>query len=297
MRGLARRARGHYLAAMNAEILWLLVPVFGLVVAGVLLARVLRRRPSHDRDWKWGYEQLARVEFGPEGAVTIHNYRDFRWIRTDKGARAGTRLWRDAHFNINHLQAVWYGLSDFSPLGMAHAFISFDFGDEGHVTLSVEARQERKEEYSIVEGLTREYELILILGSEPDIIGLRTHIRGEKLRLYRVNITQKSARALFRRVAARVNRLADTPEFYNSLTTNCTTILVAQDPRISPLRRIFDPRLIRNTNSDILARKLGLIDADLPLAEQRRRATIIPDPSVPPEDPAYSIRIRAGEAA
>lgn len=249
----------------------------------------LTRAPSHDRDWKGEYARLAHVAFGPDGAVTIDNLRDFRW---GPGPAALDEAWRTGHYQMGHLQGVWYGLSDFHPIGLAHAFLSFDFGRDGFVTLSAEARQEVGEHYSIWGGLTRRLELALLLGTEPDIIGLRTHWRHQKVRLYPLRLGPGQTADLFHRVAQRVNALAGQPEFYNTLTTNCTSLLVENDPRIGSFRRKLDRRLLLNSDSDLLARELGLIDTGLPVAAQRAAATIDPAPC-PPERDDFSACIRA----
>ena len=44
---------------------------------------------------------------------------------------------------------------------IAHIFLSFDFSDQGHLAISIEARKPRDEGFSTVKGFFRQYELVL----------------------------------------------------------------------------------------------------------------------------------------
>ena len=68
------------------------------------------------------------------------------------------------------------------------------------------------------------------------MIRLRTNVRGEDVRIYRLRTPPPQARALLLEYIAEANDLARTPRFYNSLTTNCTT-------QIFRLVRVLNPGL------------------------------------------------------
>jgi hypothetical protein len=77
-----------------------------------------------------------------------------------------------------------------------------------------------------VNGFFRQYELMYVVASERDLIGLRTNVRQdppEQVYVYRVNGSLQSGRRFFMEYIDRINALAQRPAFYNSLTTNCTT--------------------------------------------------------------------------
>jgi hypothetical protein len=109
---------------------------------------------------------------------------------------------------------------------IAHVFLSFDFSDGQHLAISIESRKEKGEGYSTIKGFFRQYELYYVVADERDVIGLRTNYRKdppEDVYLYRLSGTQEQARKLFLEYLSRINALKVVPEFYNSLTTNCTT--------------------------------------------------------------------------
>lgn len=52
---------------------------------------------------------------------------------------------------------------------------------------------------------------------------MRSNIRGEDVRIYRLRMTPENARLLLREYLAEANELARRPRFYNTLTSNCAT--------------------------------------------------------------------------
>ena len=53
--------------------------------------------------------------------------------------------------------------------------MSFDFGPEGYVCISVETRMTNGQAYSALAGLYRQFELYYVMGDERDIVRLRTN--------------------------------------------------------------------------------------------------------------------------
>ena len=98
-----------------------------------------------------------------------------------------------------------------------------------YVTFSIETRKEKHESYSSIKGFFKQYELIYVVGDERDLIRVRTDYRSpqEDVYLYRLRIAPEGARRLFLEYVKKINQLRGEPEFYNTLTTNCTTDVVA----------------------------------------------------------------------
>jgi hypothetical protein len=65
-----------------------------------------------------------------------------------------------------------------------HTFVSFDFGPEGYVCISIETRMKKGQGYSAIAGLYRQYELYYVIGDERDTVRLRTNYRLEDVYLY-----------------------------------------------------------------------------------------------------------------
>ena len=74
----------------------------------------------------------------------------------------------------------------------------------------------------------------------------------------------------------RVNGLAKRPEFYDTITNNCTTNIVRHIDRVRPNRVAYDVRLLLPGYSDQLAFNQGLIVPSGTFEQTRQRAYINP---------------------
>lgn len=245
-------------------LLFLLVTA-AVVVVPLLFVR-LTRSPSNERQWHAAQRVLPRVTVSGD-TVRIRNVRDFTyWSESSFEER-----YVDRTFDLQKLDSVSYGVSRFGGVpGLAHAFLTFGFGDD-YVSVSVEARKESAETYSPVRGLFREYELMYVIGTERDIIGLRTEIWLEDVSLYPVKAGREAMRRTFLDILTRAERLAVSPEFYNTLTNSCSSNIVRHVNAISPGHVRAGLRTVLPGYSDRLAFERGLIDSDLSLAAARER--------------------------
>lgn len=229
--------------------------------------------PSNDRDWA---PDVARGVTGTfDGSkVTLHNVRNFRWSDPD----TFTGGWETRTYDLDQLSAADLFSSVWASPAIAHTLIGFGFADGQRVVFSVEIRRERGEVFSEVGGFFKDFELVLIAADENDIVRLRTDARGETVSLYPLKISQEQMRKLFLSYVVKGNMLAARPQFYQTVTTNCTTV-------IFHLARIVEPNIPldwRILVSGYLPGYLyehGVIRTDLPLDEVMRRARIVRDPA------------------
>jgi hypothetical protein len=155
--------------------------------------------------------------------VTLRNVRNFAYrSESDFEPRWEVRRLDLRQLDSLDLIAV-YWMGD----AIAHTILSFGFAGE-QVAISIEIRKERGESYSTIAGFFRQYELAYVVADERDLIGLRTTYREptEDVYLYRVEAPQANIRKLFLEYVRKINELAESPEFYNTGTTNCTTNIV-----------------------------------------------------------------------
>lgn len=265
----------------------ILAVLFGLAVAVVALS-VLTRSASHDRGWIQAHAQLPQISF--EGTlVAVQNVRNFSYANNRDIVEAN---YYQHTYDLSELESAWYGISHFAEFkGVAHTFLSFGFSDGAYLTLSIEARREIGEAYSPARGLFRKYELIYVLGDERDVIGNRSHIRGETVQLYRVNLAPETSAELLRIMLTEAQKISAKPQFYNTLTDNCVTGIFKHARRLSAWRRLLDYRILLPGYSDGLLFDLGLIGSGQSLAEERIRATIDPD-LVSLDAPDFSAALR-----
>jgi hypothetical protein len=252
------------------------------------------RRPSLDRDWTPDNARLPEARFEGD-TVTVDGVRNFEW-RTPADF---TARWERRRYDLARLESVWFLVVPFGDFrGPAHTFLSFGFADSAggtdYVAVSVELRKEVGETYHPVRGLFREYELAYVVGDERDLVRLRSNVRGDSVYLYRVHASPDQGRTLFRAMLERANRLRTAPEFYNTLTSSCTTNIVDHVNAIAPNRVAFSYKLLLPAFSDELAYDLGLLDTTRAFAELKREALINPRALAAADAPDFSARIRAG---
>ena len=256
-------------------------------VAGFALVMMLRS-PSHDRVWAQEHALLPAVAFAGDTA-SVRNLRNFRYQRDGTVAEA---VYEDRDYDLSQLTSVWYGISQISRFqGIAHTFLSFGFADGTYVAVSIEARRQVGQDYGPVRGLFRAYELIYVLADERDVIGLRSHVLGQPVRLYRVHVAPDLAAQLLRAMLAEADEINRTPRFYNTLIDNCTTGIVKYATPMPAWRRLFEYRIVLPGYSDRLVFDLDLLGEGMTLAEARQRSAIDPG-GVPLDGADFSTRLR-----
>lgn len=233
----------------------------------VALGPLLGRRPSGERPWAPDHARLADVRLSADSAH-LRDVRDFRH-RTDGSWTAG---YRDEAYALSDVRGVWFALAPFASRfrGLAHTFVSFEMADGRFLGVSVEARREEDEAYSLVGGLLRGFEVVYVVGTEEDLLGQRA-MRGDTLFLYPSVATPDQARSLFLDVLARVRATQEAPEFYNTLWNNCTTNLRDHVNRATAAQLPWGWGILLPGFSDELALDEGVLAAPPDIAEARRR--------------------------
>jgi len=242
--------------------------------------------PSNLRDWA---DDVSRPLTGHiEGnQVTLDNVRDFTWRSGDDY----DAHWETRHYDLDHLATADAVLSYWGSKAIAHAMISFGFDDGRHLAFSVEIRRERGEQYSPIGGFFKQFETALVAADERDIIRVRTNVRGEDDYLYPLQMDKPAMRALFLSYVRAANKLAATPAFYNTITSNCTTIVYHMTRQIEP-GLPWDIRLLLTGYLPEYLRKVGAVDRSVPVDVLRERSRITERARHAPSGDDFSQAIR-----
>jgi hypothetical protein len=169
--------------------------------------------------------------------------------------------------------------------------LSFGFAGGEYLCFSIETRKERGESYSAIRGFFREFELIYVVGDERDLVRLRTNFRGEQVYLYRLNTDPAVARQVLLGYLEAVNRLKQRPEWYNALTSNCTTNIRGHTRPYAKNAR-FDWRILVSGLVDQMAYERGSLDQSLPFDQLKAGSLINKRAREADQDTAFSRRIR-----
>jgi hypothetical protein len=245
--------------------------------------------PSNDRDWQ---PEVAVLPYATVDGdlVTVHNIRNFDY----RSETDFTPAYYDRTFDLRRLDRVDLLASYWMGPAIAHLFVSFGFGDD-HLGISIEARKDRTRPYSTLAGFFRQYELVYVVADERDAIRVRTNYRKdppEDVYLFRLTAPIENGRRLFLDYMRDINELREHPRFYNTLTTNCTTMILAHTA-VNPGHLTYSWKVLASGYAPEYAYENGRLDQSLPFEELKRRAHINAAAKAADQAPDFSRRIRA----
>jgi hypothetical protein len=245
--------------------------------------------PSAERDWIPQQAVLPSVTFDDE-TVHIRNVRNFSYTAESDF----TPGYYDRSYDLSKLESAWFVLTPFYGWwrGPGHTLVSFGFSDSTFLAISVEARRENGEEYGPLKGLFRKYELMYVIGDERDLIGLRGRFGTYPVYLYPIRGEPARMRQVLVEMLTRAEQLREQPEFYNTLTNNCTSNVVMHVNGVAPGRVPGGIKTILPGYTDDVAHRLGLLDTDLELETARERFAVNERARKYHDDPLFSWRIR-----
>ncbi len=261
----------------------------GDVAAWIKTGRVERLEEELEHKlWRPDLAVLPFVEFDGDD-ITIHHVRDGRYrSESDYDVRH-----YDLKFRLSDIRTVDFIVVPFKETRLlAHTMLSFGLADGRHFVISVECRLGVDENYSAVAGASRKFPLMYVVGDERDLILLRTSIRDVEVYLYRGRAEPSQVQDLLVDMLARVNKLQREPEYYDSLTNNCTTNLVQHVNKLRAGRIPNDVRVLLPGHSDRLAYELGLLEIQGPFEYARQQARINDLAQGYADSPEFSKRIR-----
>jgi len=261
------------------------------IVSAVAANGCIGLRPSNDRDWQPDVAVLAHADINGD-LVTVHNIRNLDY-RTETDY---TPAYYDKTFDLSKLESVdlfavyWMGPK------IAHTMLSFGFEGNEYLAVSIETRKEVGESYSTFKGFFRQYELYYVVADERDVVRLRTNFRKdppEEVYLYRIQAPIENGRRLFLEYIRRINALKEQPEFYNTLTTNCTTTILFHT-RMNPESPPMSWKILLSGYVPDYLYELGRFDTSRPFVELEKISRVNTRAHAADKDAAFSQRIREG---
>jgi hypothetical protein len=245
---------------------------------------------SNDRAWQPDAAVLPCAAVKGE-QVTIYNIRNLNYrTETDFDVR-----YYDKTFDLNRLDSVDLIAVYWTGDGIAHIMVSFGFEGKDFVAFSIEARKEKGEGYSTLKGFFKQYELTYVVADERDLIRLRTDYRNppEDIYLYRGHMTPQNSRKFFMEYVRQINSLKENPEWYNTLTTNCTTDVIRLIRAYGGKAR-YNWKVLFSGYAPQYAYENGSLDTRIPFEELRKESYINPKARAIGDDPQFSRKIREG---
>ncbi len=242
-----------------------------MMLFGLLLTWFSRLTPSNEGEWQPDVAKLAYATIEGD-VVTVYNIRNFDYrSETDY-----TPDWYDKRFDLRNLQGADLVAVYWMGPAIAHTFISFAFAGGEHLAVSIETRKKKGQGYSTLQGFFRQYELIYVVADERDVIRLRTNYRRdpeEDVYVYRLKAPLDNIRRVFVQYMDRLNQLRAHPQFYNTLTTNCTTDIWF-NTLVNEQHLPFNWRILLSGYVPQYLYEQGRLDARIPFADLRQRSHV-----------------------
>jgi hypothetical protein len=264
-----------------------LLPV---IAFALVLALFFRVRASNDRDWQPEVANLPYATINGD-MITMHNVRNLDY-RTETDF---TPRWETRQYDLRKLDSVDVIAVYWGSKAIAHIMITFGFSGKDYVTVSIETRKEKGENYSTLAGFFRQYELVYVVADERDVIGVRTTYRHpqEDVYVYRVKASLVNIRRGFLDYLKTMNEMRERPQFYNTLTTNCTTSVLFHT-RMNPESPPMSWKVLASGYVPEYLYELGRLDKTRSFAELERVSRVNERTHAAGGDAAFSQRIRAG---
>ena len=247
-----------------------------------------KKQPSHDRLWRPDLAVLPYAEIESD-RVQLKNIRDCVYrTENDYDVRHFDRQVR-----LSDVRTIDFIVVPFvnAPL-IAHTMLSFGLASGEQIVFSVEARLEQGENYALVAGTNHDYELLWVVGTERDLIRLRTEVRKVDVYLYRTRATPEQVQKVFLAAVARINQIARQPEFYDLVSNNCTTNIVDLVNELRPGSVPRDIRVLLPGHSDRMAYDLGLLAVEGPFEQIKTASKVNLAAQLYADAPDFSRAIR-----
>ena len=227
---------------------------------------------TNNREWTFDQEKAPVITFSNDGStprVKIENVRNFSW------AENGDKSWQDLRFDLKDLKQLKVAVSHFSALSeIAHVFLIFVLENDQEFGLSIEARREKGESYTLLNGLRAKYEMLYLIATANDLLSVRLS-RNETLYVYPIDATPDNVQQLFIKFTDKITELDNKPELYHLFFRNCTNQLVKQVNNLSDQNY---PWLVQNFMPGRTGKalfQLGLIDTEATNFEDAQKEFIV----------------------
>lgn len=252
----------HFFSRIKDVLLYIFIFIFSLFWYLGLDAK-------QDREWS---PEVARIlNYERQGdTVKLNNVRNFKWHSNGQY----DEHWESRTYNLNQIRGVNIITSYWMGPQIAHTLVSFDFANSAPLTFSIEIRKEKKEDFSAIGGFFRKYEVSLIASDEQDIVYTRSNIRNEQVYFFPVNMPQAEMKALFEEYLQKADELNKQAKWYNTLTSNCTTIVFDMVQAVSNHKLPTDYRLLASGYLPNYLYDLGAINQNWEMKTWYQRAHI-----------------------
>ncbi|MEQ1609533.1 MAG: DUF4105 domain-containing protein [Hyphomonadaceae bacterium] len=195
------------------------IAAFAFVVA--FFASLSLAKPRLDREWTENLAVMPKVTMDQEG-FALDPVMDWTYTADGPATKGSTTF--AARFA--ELKNVWLMVEPQpgQPYA-AHTLLLFEFPEDRIVGLTVEARLEKDEIYSAIDGMLNKYELAYMWNTVKELLTRRAVFLNKEIDVYPLTLSQEQKQAFLRSLLDRAVDIQIHPRFYNTFASNCTNEL------------------------------------------------------------------------
>jgi len=242
----------------------------GIAVAAILVASmssIAMATPRSDLDWTENLAVIPKVTIEGDN-FSLDPVMDWSYTAEGPAAKDSTSF----AGKISDVKNIWFMVEPQpgQPYA-AHTLLLFEFPGDRMVGLTVEARLEKTETYSAVDGMFNRYELAYMWNTAKELLTRRAVYLDKDIYIYPLTLSDEQKQSFLRGLLQRTIDISVRPRFYNTLASNCTNelakvaklawhyswILTGYSPR-----RLFDLKIIPGPDF-ASARDLALIGNEI----------------------------------
>lgn len=229
--------------------------------------------PSNNADWQTPWAEMPAIEV-KNNVLSIQNIRDFNY----RSENDYTVNYLSSDYDLNKLDKVMLVLSYWDDnTAVAHTILDFGFNDGRWLTISSETRLKSGQQQTAIGGLFKQYGSLYIIGTEADLLMLRTNFRQEQVYMYQLRLNPAEYRILLLDLVARCNKLRLHSEFYNTISSNCMTSLIPSLRKVARNPDIFkDIRFLLSGYSDQMIYENNIKSNEMSYEQFRQEHYITP---------------------
>jgi Domain of unknown function (DUF4105) len=155
--------------------------------------------------WAHIHQVEAVVSFDPEqkGVCSIAGVRNITY-HGEEFANYNLAYLTEI-YDVNQLGKVWFMENNYGK-AQSHIMMTFQFGVEKFLTISVEVRKKTLADFEVWHVLYKTFHVFYIFATEYDLLYLRTNIRNSPTYLYELELSDDQQKALFIEICNSVQR-------------------------------------------------------------------------------------------
>lgn len=182
---------------------------------------VVAATPRPDRNWVENLSVIPDIEVREDG-FSLQPAMDWSYNKDGPAVKDMTGF--AARFA--DLKNVWFVVEPQpgQPYA-AHTLVLFEFAGDRMIGLTVEARLEKGETYSAIDGLFNRFELAYVWSTPKELLTRRVTYLGKQIYVYPLELKPEQKLNFLHNVLERTKDLKAHPGFYNTFTSNCTNEL------------------------------------------------------------------------